>query len=212
MAHTILLLEDDALLAETIKEMLEENGYGVDLAENGDEAAELAYAKSYDLYIFDVNVPEINGFELLKALRDASDKTATLFMSAMVDIKSISKGFELGAQDYLKKPFYPEELLIRVKAKLSVPDALFVCGDFSYDAKKNVFEKAGKRLVLGEVQQRLFQEFYRNHSRVVDKELLLECLGHPSPTALRVAINKLKQTTGLPIENVRGVGYVLEAC
>lgn len=210
MAYKILLLEDDALLAQTLKEMLEEEGYSVDLAQNGDEAAEYAYRNRYDLYIFDINVPEIDGFELLKALRDASDKTATLFMSAMVDIKSISKGFELGAQDYLKKPFYPEELLIRVKAKLSAGDELYVCGDFTYDKKKNAFKKAGERLSLGEVQQRLFSELYRNRGNIVDKELLLECLENPSSAALRVAISKLKQTTGLPIENVRGVGYVLE--
>lgn len=212
MMYKILLLEDDTLLALTLKEMLEDEGYSVDLALDGDEAAEYAYHNRYDLYIFDINVPEIDGFELLKALRDASDKTATLFMSAMVDIKSISKGFELGAQDYLKKPFYPEELLIRVKAKLSVPDELYVCGDFTYNEKKNEFKKAGERLSLGEVQQKLFREFYHNQDRVIDKELLLECLENPSSTALRVAINKLKQTTGLPIENVRGVGYVLEAC
>lgn len=212
MPYKILLLEDDLLLAETIKEMLEENGYRVDLAASGEEAAEFTYINRYDLYIFDINVPEISGFELLEALREASDRTATIFMSAMVDIKSIAKGFELGAQDYLKKPFYPEELLIRVKAKLSAPDELFVCGDFSFDEKKNEFKRAGERLSLGEVQQRLFKEFYHNQERVVDKELLLECLEHPSATALRVAINKLKQTTGLPIENVRGIGYVLEAC
>lgn len=212
MMYKILLLEDDTLLAQTLKEMLEDEGYDIDLALDGDEAAEYAYHNRYDLYIFDINVPEIDGFELLKALRDASDKTATLFMSAMADIKSISKGFELGAQDYLKKPFYPEELLIRVKAKLSVGDTLFVCGDFTYDEKKNEFKKAGERLSLGEVQQRLFREFYHNQDRVIDKELLLECLENPSSTALRVAISKLKQTTGLPIENVRGVGYVLEAC
>lgn len=212
MSFKILLLEDDALLAQTLKEMLEDEGYGVDLCLNGEEAAEAAYHNRYDLYIFDINVPEMDGFELLKALREASDRTATLFMSAMVDIKSISRGFELGAQDYLKKPFFPEELLIRVKAKLSASDDLFVCGDFTYDKKKNEFKKSGERLSLGEVQQRLFREFYHNQDRVVDKELLLECLEHPSSTALRVAINKLKQTTGLPIENVRGVGYVLEAC
>lgn len=211
MSYKILLLEDDALLAQTLKEMLEDEGYSVDLALDGEEAAEYAYHNRYDLYIFDINVPEIDGFELLKALRDASDKTATLFMSAMVDIKSISRGFELGAQDYLKKPFYPEELLIRVKAKLALPDELFISGDFTYDEKKKEFKKAGERLSLGEVQQRLFSELYRNRGNIVDKELLLECLEHPSSTALRVAITKLKQTTGLPIENVRGVGYVLEA-
>lgn len=212
MAKKILLLEDDRLLAETIQEMLEDDNYHVDLAITGGEAADLSYENSYDLYIFDINVPEIDGFKLLESLRNASDKTPTIFMSAMVDINSISKGFELGAEDYLKKPFFPEELLIRVRAKLLVEEELFTCGDFSYDEKHNEFKKAGVRLSLGEVQQALFEQFYHNVGRTIDKDILLECLTQPSSTALRVAINKLKQTTGLPIENVRGVGYVLEAC
>lgn len=212
MSKKILLLEDDRLLAETIKEMLEENSYHVDLALTGGEAADFSYENNYDLYIFDINVPEIDGFELLEGLREASDKTATIFISAMVDIEHISKGFELGAQDYLKKPFYPEELLVRVNAKLSKSNTLFVCGDFTYNEQKNEFKKAEIRLSLGEVQQELFKQFYHNQGNVVDKAILLECLESPSSTALRVAINKLRQTTGLPIENVRGVGYVLEAC
>jgi len=210
MSNKILLLEDDLPLAETLKELLEDNSYQVDLATTGDEAADLTYENSYDLYIFDINVPEIDGFELLEGLREASDKTPTIFISAMVDVGHISKGFELGAQDYLKKPFFPEELLIRVNAKLSKSDALFVCGDFTYNEQKNEFKKADIRLSLGEVQQELFKQFYHNQGDVIDKDILLECLESPSSTALRVAINKLKQTTGLPIENVRGVGYVLE--
>jgi DNA-binding response OmpR family regulator len=212
MSNRILLLEDDLLLAETLQELLEENAYKVDLATTGAEAADLSYENSYDLYIFDINVPEIDGFELLEGLREASDKTATIFISAMVDVEHISKGFELGAQDYLKKPFYPEELLIRVNAKLSKSDTLFVCGDFTYNEQKNEFKKGNTRLSLGEVQQELFKQFYHNQGSVVDKDILLDCLESPSSTALRVAINKLRQTTGLPIENVRGVGYVLETC
>ncbi len=210
MSNKILLLEDDLPLAETLQELLEENGYNVDLATTGDEAADLSYENRYDLYVFDINVPEIDGFKLLEGLRDASDKTPTIFISAMVDVEHISKGFELGAQDYLKKPFFPEELLIRVKAKLSKPDTLFVYGDFSYNEQKNEFKKANIRISLGDVQQELFKQFYHNQGDVVDKAVLLDCLESPSSTALRVAINKLKQTTGLPIENVRGVGYVLE--
>lgn len=210
MHKKILLLEDDIFLAETLYDMLTAEGYQVDLAATGNEAAELSYEKDYDLYIFDINVPELDGFELLQGLRNASDQTATIFMSAMIDIQNIAKGFELGAHDYLKKPFFPEELLIRVNAKLLSKKEIFVYNDFTYDDANKEFKKSGKHLSLGEVQQKLFKEFYRHKGRIVDKEDLLECLEHPSSTALRVAINKLKQTTGLPIENVRGVGYVLE--
>ena len=210
MAKKILLLEDDRLLAETLHEMLEENTYEVDLAVTGDEAADLSYENSYDLYIFDINVPDIDGFELLDSLRNANDQTPTIFISALVDIKNIAKGFELGAEDYLKKPFFPEELLIRVKAKLPLTSDLFISGDFSFDEQNNAYTYKGERLSLGNSQQALFKSLYENRGKVVDKEILLECLENPSSTALRVAINKLKQTTGLSVENLRGVGYVLE--
>lgn len=211
LSNKILLLEDDELLGETLKEMLEENGYEVDLATDGEEAAELCYENSYALYVFDINVPEIDGFKLLESLRNASDRTPTIFMSAMVDLHSISKGFTLGAEDYLKKPFFPEELLIRINAKLPQTDKLFTYEDFSYKEKSNEYKKGEKRLSLGEVQEKLFKLFYQNRGKIILKDELLECLEIPSSSALRVAINKLKQTTGLPIENIRGVGYVLEA-
>jgi DNA-binding response OmpR family regulator len=73
----------------------------------------------YDLYLFDINVPDMNGFDLLEQLRNAEDLTPTIFISALSDIASITKGFALGADDYLKKPFYPEELLVRVEAKFA---------------------------------------------------------------------------------------------
>ena len=207
----ILFLEDDPVIADIVRDFLGES-YEVQHCFDSETALQYAEDEDFALYIFDINVPEIDGFDLLESLRNASDKTPTIFMSAMVDINSISKGFELGAEDYLKKPFFPEELLIRVKAKLTVKEELFTCGDFTYDEKNNEFTKAGHRLSLGEVQQALFDQFYHNIGRTIDKDILLECLTQPSSTALRVAINKLKQTTGLPIENVRGVGYVLEAC
>jgi len=210
MQKRILLLEDDELLAQTLVELLSENSYEVDLAVDGDEAAELSYENKYDLYIFDINVPEINGLDLLEALRGANDMTPTIFTTALSDMNSIARGFEVGADDYLKKPFFPQELLIRVDAKLSVKNTLFIYNDLEYDAKTNILKKDGKMISLGEVQERLFKIFIENIGGVLDKEILLSCLEHPSPTALRVAITKLKQTTGLNIQNLRGVGYTLE--
>ena len=210
MQKRILLLEDDALLAQTLVELLSENSYEVDLAVDGDEAAELSYENKYDLYIFDINVPEINGPDLLEALRGANDMTPTIFTTALSDMNSIARGFEVGADDYLKKPFFPQELLIRVDAKLAVKNTLFIYNDLEYDAKTNILKKNGKMISLGEVQERLFKIFIENIGGVLDKEILLSCLEHPSPTALRVAITKLKQTTGLNIKNLRGVGYTLE--
>ena len=115
----ILLLEDDMMLGDTIKELLEQNGYHVDLATDGEAAVELSFDTVYDMYIFDINVPLLDGFELLSSLRHAEDTTPTLFISAMTDLQTMTKGFALGAEDFIKKPFFPEELLLRVNAKMA---------------------------------------------------------------------------------------------
>ena len=210
MNKKILLLEDDRLLAQTLQELLEENGYDVVHLSSGDAAAEQSYEQKFDLYIFDINVPEINGLDLLSSLRGASDTTPAIFISALVDLESITKGFEVGAEDYIKKPFFPEELLLRVNAKIGRKTTNFMYGDLEYDSGRDILKKSGTIVVLGEVQERLFKLFIENIGGVLDKEILYDCLEHPSPTALRVAIVKLKQTTGLKIQNLRGVGYTLE--
>ena len=210
MIKKILLLEDDPLLAETLQELLESEDYSVTLVLDGMAAADATYENSYDLYVFDINVPEINGLELLESLREAEDTTPTIFISALVDLNSIARGFEVGADDYIKKPFFPEELLIRVNAKLAQhqPKTIYY-GDLEFDVQHKVLRKNRKVLALGEVQEKLFELFISNIDKVLDKEYLMESLEKPSPTALRVALNKLKQTTGLNIQNLRGIGYIL---
>lgn len=210
MSKKILLLEDDILLAQTLQELLASEGYDVTLATSGDSAIDETYENSFDLYVFDINVPDISGLELLKSLRDADDKTQTIFISALVDIESISKAFEIGAEDYIKKPFFPEELLIRVNAKLTSKNSNIKYNSLEYNPQSKLLKKDGHALGLGETQEKLFDIFIQNIGQVLDKEILMECLEKPSPTALRVAITKLKQTTGLDIKNLRGIGYILE--
>lgn len=208
----ILLLEDDFILGESIEEMLHEAHYDVDWVRNGEDAANKAYDVHYDLYLFDINVPEINGFDLLEQLRNADDLTPTVFISALSDIVSITKGFAMGADDYLKKPFYPEELLVRVEAKFAKCQSTFHCGAISYNPKTKEVTKSGTLLWLGDVQLPLLRLFITNIGRTLSKESLFELMEHPSDTALRVAINKLKHTTNWDIQNVRGVGYRIEIC
>lgn len=206
----ILLMEDDLSLGETLYDLLEDAGYAVDWAQDGDQAAALSYDKRYDLYVFDINVPQIDGFELLEGLRDAQDTTPVIFISALVDLASITKGFSLGADDYLKKPFFPEELLLRVQTKLARQSPLLTHGEITIDTISREIKRNGRFLSLGEVQQALLTLFITNVGRTLDKEILLEALEHPSESALRVHINKLKQTTGWDIVNVRSIGYRLE--
>ncbi|QOY54422.1 response regulator transcription factor [Candidatus Sulfurimonas marisnigri] len=210
MNKKILLLEDDTLLGETLLELLRGVGYSVVLVTSGDAAVDETYDNSYDLYIFDINVPDINGLELLKSLREADDKTPTIFISALVDIGSISQAFEVGGDDYIKKPFFPEELLIRVNAKLSSKTSNIIYNNLEYEPQTKTLRKDGHVIALGEVQEQLFNLFIHNINKILDKDLLMGCLEKPSPTALRVALTKLKQTTGLNIKNIRSIGYILE--
>lgn len=210
MKKRILLLEDDLLLGQTLVELLRSNGYSVMLVKRGDELLDATYEGSFDLYIFDINVPDMNGLELLKSLRDAQDDTPTVFISALVDLDSISKAFSIGAEDYIKKPFFPQELLIRVNAKLGDKNSTIKYRDLEYDPKTKTLKRFAKTLALGEVQEQLFSLFIRNIGQVITQERLLECLEKPSSSALRVAITKLKQTTGLNIKNLRSIGYIVE--
>jgi DNA-binding response OmpR family regulator len=207
----ILLLEDDNELGSTIVEILEDADYEVDLASDGAEAAELTYENSYDMYIFDINVPEINGIELLKDLRNADDNTPTIYITALVDLDSISKAFDAGAEGYIKKPFMPEELLIRVDAKLKQMnrDSIKHNGIEYFPSTKEVFLN-NKIISLGSVQLKVFDALMRNLGKTVIKEDLLELLEQPSESALRVTITKIKQKLGIEIKNIRGLGYIIE--
>lgn len=206
----ILLLEDDETLSETLKDLLQGNGYEVDLANNGEEAVNLAFDNSYSLYIFDINVPEIDGFELLKELRRADDNTPTIFISAMTDLKSMSKGFELGADDYIKKPFFPQELLLRVNAKMVKNTKEILYNNLRYNPNTKELFRNDIRINLSHMLSEMFHLLISAKGKVIDKDELLECMESPSPTALRVAITKLKQLTSADIKNIRGVGYTLE--
>lgn len=206
----ILLLEDDLILGETLEEMLQEAHYDVLWVKDGEEAAEATFDTIYDLYILDINVPKINGFQLLEELRAAGDNTRVIFISAMSDMASISKGFRLGADDYLKKPFFPEELLVRIDAKFTQLQKVIQFGEITFNPKNNEVHKEGRLITLGDVQLPMLRIFIQNIGRTLTKESLFDLMEHPSDTALRVAINKLKTTTNWEIQNIRGVGYRLE--
>lgn len=210
MQKHILLLEDDYELAQTLKELLQSSAYSVDMVHSGNDAIDASYDNEYDLYVFDINVPDMSGIELLESLRNADDTTPAIFISALVDLNSISKAFEVGADDYLKKPFFPEELLIRVNAKLAQFSKDIIYENLRYSIEKKELYINEKIVALGEVQECLCDIFMQNIGNVLDKAVLMDCLVSPSDAALRVALNKFKHITGLNIKNIRGIGYILE--
>jgi DNA-binding response OmpR family regulator len=207
----ILLLEDDKELALTIEELLITNGYDVTTVFNEQDALEHTFDNNFDLYIFDINLPDGNGITLLKALRDANDYTPTIFISAMIDLNSISEAFKVGGDDYIKKPFFPEELLIRINAKLNkYYDDIIKYQDLSYNTTKKELYIKEKFYPLSDVQKCIFDKLITNIGIVIENFELLDCLKNPSSTALRVAINKLKHQLGIEIKNIRATGYMIE--
>jgi len=206
----ILFMEDDTLFFQTLKEFLEEEGFEVVGAKDGEEALEKSFNENFDLYLLDVNVPFINGFDFLKSLRDAGDRTPAFFITALRDVKSVSKGFDSGADDFIKKPFDEEELVVRIKAALKRKYDTLEYKDILYDPiVKRVF-KNGKEVDLQAVERDIFDLLIKNVGKSVRKERFYEVMEKDSALALRVHIANLKKKLSIDISNIRGIGYRLE--
>jgi len=211
----ILLLEDDKILSETLCELLEVEGYDVTLAKSGNSLLDITASASFELMLFDVNVPDYNGFELLKMLRDSGDKTPCIFLTSLSDIASLSKGFEVGADDYLKKPFDFDELLVRIGALLrksfaSVGNEVHY-KNLCYKIQTNELLSDGKLIALAPQEQKLLSLFFSHKDETIAKSDLLYELnseGEASEGALRVYITKLRKV-GLEIQTIKGIGYRL---
>lgn len=204
-------MEDEEDLGETLQEVLEDEGYSVHWVKDGAEASNLSFKQTFDLYVFDINVPELNGLELLESLRHAEDITPTIFISAMIDMETMRKAFNIGAEDYLKKPFFPEELILRIESKFQQKSSDIIYGNLHYNPEKKELKRDGEILFLSKKQQQLFDVFIKNIGKILEPHTLMEYASIKSPSALRVAINKLKQLTGIEIRSQYGVGYRLEA-
>ncbi|NPA50068.1 MAG: response regulator transcription factor [Epsilonproteobacteria bacterium] len=205
----ILLLEDDKILNESLKEYLELEGFKVDSAFSAKEAYNKSFEQKYDLYIFDINLPDESGFEVLKSLKEADDLTPTIYISALTDTNSVVKAFKIGAEDYIKKPFEPEELVVRIKSRY-LNKELIEYKDILVNLYSKEIFKDGKLISLGEVGTNIILELFKNQGRVVESSYLLEYLNEPNLNALRVLINKLKKRLGIEIKNIRGQGYMIE--
>ncbi len=217
----ILLLEDDIALADIISEYLTDNNFELETVYDGEEALSAAYETRYDLYIFDVNVPAIKGFDLLKMLRENGDTTPTIFVTSLNDIEDVSKGFESGADDYLKKPFELAELLLRIK---NIQKRAFtqqrstiiqISKDVTFDIDTELLHTEKGDISLPQKELKLLKHFLQHPNEVVTLENLYEVLWdydeNGSSESLRAHIKNLrKQLTQDMIQNLRGVGYRFE--
>jgi len=214
----ILLLEDDVALADIISEYLDDNDFNVTLAYDGEEALTHAYESKYDLYIFDVNVPAIKGFDLLKMLRDDNDTTPTIFVTSLNDIEDVSKGFESGADDYLKKPFELAELLLRIR---NIQKRTFtqqrssvvqIDTDLTFDIDTELLNTQKGAISLPQKELKLLKHFLQHPNEIITFENLYKVMWdydeEISSESLRAHIKNLRKhlSKGM-IENLRGIGY-----
>ena len=211
----ILLLEDDEILSETLVELLTGEGFDIVHVENGNIALDTTFTKKFDLFLFDVNVPHLNGFELLKSLRDASDMTPAIFITALSDIASLSKGFDAGADDYIKKPFDFDELLVRINALLKKTFHTYsnelIVDDFRFVIEKNELYHGSDFIALAPYDLNITKLLFQNINKTLTKEIIFQNINNGSEMsegALRVHINKLRKI-GLPIITIKGIGYRL---
>ncbi len=216
MSSKILILEDDRLFIETLEDFLEEESFSVDLAYDGEEALEKSFNSKYDLYLLDVNVPYINGFDFLKELREAGDKTPAIFITSLQDKNSLSKGFSVGCDDFLKKPLDLDELLFRIKAIISrvKPQYNLIMLDENsfFDFENLRIKKNNEEVNLPPKEAILLKLLLENRGNIVTKERIVENLWNPSENisegAIRVYINNLKKFLDKDnIKNIRGIGY-----
>jgi two-component system response regulator QseB len=211
----ILLLEDDTVLSETLIELLESEGFTVIHVADGEAALDATFLQQFNLLLLDVNVPFLNGFELLKSLRESGDRTPAIFITSLSDVASLANGFDVGADDYIKKPFDFDELLIRIHALIkksynSYENEIKV-NEFRFSIDKNELYNATAFIPLSPYELQLTSIFFKNLNKTVLKEELLNELSQGkemSEGALRVHINKLRKI-GLPITTVKGIGYRL---
>ena len=214
----LLLLEDDMNLSETVAEYLEEAGYEVVCAFDGEQAEDLMYETPFDLLLLDVNVPEPNGFTLLKAARKRGIQTPAVYVTSRSGMQDVETGFDSGGDDYIRKPYELKELLLRIGTILkrrffhhAAPRTVLGEG-MEYDVEQGQLYVGGERVALQEKESRLLKLLLQRRGEVVAHEVIAEHLWDydetPSDDALRTYVKNLRKYLGKErIVSHKRIGY-----
>ncbi len=216
----IFLLEDDFSLNKLICNALEDRGFFVTSVHDGYEAMTQILNNRYDLYILDINVPGFSGHEVLEQIRKINENLPVIIVSAQLEIDNISKAYDLGCNDYLKKPFELEELILHIKYHIKTilkndvdKDIIDLGFGISFDLKDQTLYKHGHEIVLTQKEKLLLTLFINNLDKTVTSEMIHEYVWdnkEMEAVSMRSMIHKLqkKLKSGM-IVNIRGVGYKL---
>ena len=210
----ILLLEDDVILQEIIEEFLIESHYEVESYFDGEKALDAIGTGNYDLLLLDVNVPNINGFEILSYLREIGNTTPAIYITSLAGIDDLKKGFDLGADDYLRKPFELEELsariehiirLYRLQAEIEFDGMKFIPKAHQIVIDDNVIEMRQK-------EAQVLEYFMRNTGKIISCDEIIENVWDdehiPTHATIRTYIKNLRKLfTKEYFDNIKGEGY-----
>ena len=220
----ILLVEDEEKLARFVELELKHEGYAVDKAFDGREGLEKAEGGGYDLLLLDIMLPGLNGLEVLRRLRKAGNGMPVIMLTARDAVMDKVTGLDMGADDYVTKPFSIEELLARIRASLRKQSAqkqdssLLSCGGLTIDVSRHRVTRDGKDIELTGREFSLLQYFMENKTIVLTRDQLLEkvwgyeYLGETNVVDVYVRYLRGKIDDGFDpklLQTVRGVGYVL---
>lgn len=217
----ILMIEDDAALARGIAALLRAAGHAVDHVATGEDALLVVSGDPYALVILDVGLPDIDGFTVLERMRRRGDRVPVLMLTARDALDDRVRGLDLGADDYLRKPFDPEELEARVRAlgrrRGGDPVPQVAVGTLTINRSTAQAEVAGRPIDLRRREWAVLEALATRAGQVVARDLLLaEVFGHDEPVgpnALEVNVTRLRAKLapdGPEIRTVRGVGYLLD--
>lgn len=218
----ILIVEDDLILADGLKNALIQSGYAIDLVNNGADADSVLVYQAFDLVVLDLGLPKLSGFEVLKRLRSRGSKVPVLILTANDDLNDRVKGLDLGADDYLSKPFILAELEARVRALIrrgqSGGSALINVGKLQLDTTNRAASYNNASLNLSARELAVLEILMLKVGKVVNKEQMLEKLCNfdedISDNALEVYLHRLRKKlnySDINIRTIRGLGYLLEA-
>lgn len=176
----MLIIEDEPKVATFVKKGLEAYEFEADVCKDGFSGQKMALAHQYDAVILDIKLPNVNGFEICKHLRSQNLKTPILMLSALGTIDDKVKGFELGTNDYLTKPFEFQELLIRIRSLIkrfkteNTQTSLLLIADLELDRNSKTVKRAGKKIALTAKEFTLFEYLLLNRGRVISKAEIAE--------------------------------------
>lgn len=223
MEESVLIVDDDQAVQTMLYKVIRSNGIAAETASSGEEALAMTARKTYALILLDVNMPGMDGFQVIHTLRDRGDRTPIIIVSGRQEDYDTLYGLDIGADDYVTKPFNPVVLGAKVKAlirrsrgAMSRQTQVIEAGPFQYNTSTLRFYKNGQEIVLSSKENAMMKLFIDNVNRIFSKDMIYDLIWGESiidENAIMVYINRLRQKIeedpAKPryIQTVRGLGY-----